>query len=443
MSEARRRRSQELILDQQLSTLQAEQTQIKAGLDGKLDASALPSKDATDADKFLAVAGDGEFELVSAADGPTGPQGPAGPQGPEGPSGTTTVSDGAITTAKLADDAVTTAKLANGSVRNDNIGGYTIEYNKLAGNIQDWQINETFREKLLLNGGAQEPLKPWDGQTISGAQFGKPKKPLNTFYNCRFLGRSTELHCTLNGSAMSENSKRAMFNQVWSAVTMAQAGDPDPVLNINFTTNGLTGSNGFTYSQGWVLISFYSAWTPTAMTARTKDRNGNWLARTVRQEHSQSTQNQTYLNSWSIQLGGNYVTDIEITMTPQASGGNRCAVSNISYFGTRMDLPQGPLVTCAGGKYFGKMSGVQAGVEQWSIQQDGTADFDGDIRYQGRPVLPVNQFFDATNGYVYTVYGVNHNWRVTRSGSAGMAQATGTSGSPPNSLPTLQGLTYS
>lgn len=430
---------QKLILDQQFANLQAEQNQIKAGLAGKLDASEIPSKDVSDADKFLSVADDGTFELVAAADGPTGPQGPQGPegpqgpQGPQGPSGTTTVSDGAITTAKLQD----------GAVRNEKIGSYTISYLKLAGDIRDWQINETFRDKLLLDGGAQEPLKPWTGQAISGASFGKPKKPLNTFYNCRFLGRSSELHCTLNGSTLSENSKSAMFNQVWSSVTMANAGDSDAVLNINFTTNGLTGSNGFTYSQGYVLVSFYNTWTPTAMTARTKDRNGVWTTRTVRQEHSSSTANQTYINSWSIQLSGNYVTDIEITMTPQAAGGNRCGVSNISYFGTRMQLTQGPLVTCKGGTYFGELTGVNQGSQNWSITADGVANFEDDIKHQGRPVLPKNQFFDATNGYVYTVYGVNHNWKATRAGSAGMTQTTVQTSQLPTTLAAVQGLTYS
>jgi len=299
---------------------------------------------------------------------------------------TSKIADAAVTTAKLASGAVTGGQLSNGAVTQDKIGSYQVSSIKIDtgavtvakiadGNVTTAKLEPSLEAKFLYNGGAQEPLKPWNGQTISGAYFGFPRKPLNTFYNCRFLGRSSELHCTLNGSTLSENQKNAMFNQVWSSVTMANAGDPDAVLNINFTTNGLTSSNGFTYSQGWVLVSFYSAWTPTAMTARTKDKNGVWTTRTVRKEHSQSTSNQTYINSWSVQLGGNYVTDIELTMTPQSSDtGNRVGISNISYFGTRMNLSQGPLVTCLGGEYYGTISGVEQGTTNWSINQDGDAD---------------------------------------------------------------------
>jgi|GEM_PF-5715023 len=408
----------------------------------------MPDASALNDGLFLRAGADGSLEFASAGtgpQGPQGPQGPTGPQGPQGPSGTTTVSDGAITTAKLASGAVTQDKIGSYSISSIKIDTGAVTADKIAtGNVTTAKLEPSLEAKFLYNEGAQEPLKPWTGQTISGAYFGFPRKPLNTFYNCRFLGRSSELHCTLNGSTLSENSKNAMFNQVWSAVTMANAGDPDAVLNINFTTNGLTSSNGFTYAQGWVLVSFYSAWTPTAMTARTKDRNGNWTTRTVRKEHSSSPQNQTYINSWSVQLGGNYVTDIELTMTPQSSDtGNRVGVSNISYFGTRMSLSQGPLVTCLGGEYYGDLSGVNQGTTNWTITPSGSADFEDSIKHQGRNVLPQNQFFDATNGYVYTVYGANGNWKATRAGSAGMAQTAVQTSNLPTTLAAVQALTYS
>ena len=368
---------------------------------------------------------------------------------------TSKIADAAVTTAKLASGAVTGGQLSNGAVTQDKIGSYQVSSIKIDtgavtvakiadGNVTTAKLEPSLEAKFLYNGGAQEPLKPWNGQTISGAYFGFPRKPLNTFYNCRFLGRSSELHCTLNGSTLSENQKNAMFDQVWSSVTMANAGDPDAVLNINFTTNGLTSSNGFTYAEGWVLVSFYSAWTPTAMTARTKDKNGVWTTRTVRKEHSQSTSNQTYINSWSVQLGGNYVTDIELTMTPQSSDtGNRVGVSNISYFGTRMNLSQGPLVTCLGGEYYGDLSGVNQGTTNWTITPSGSADFEDAVKHQGRNVLPQNQFFDSANGYVFTVYGANGNWKATRAGSAGMAQTAVQTGNVLTTLSQLQGLTYS
>ena len=75
--------------------------------------------------------------------------------------------------------------------------------------------------------------------------------------------------------------------------------------------------------------------------------------------------------------------------------------------------------------------------------QSGSADFQDDIKHQGRNVLPQNQFFDAANGYVYTVYGVNSNWKATRAGSAGMAQTAVQTSNLPTTLAAVQALTYS
>lgn len=57
--------------------------------------------------------------------------------------------------------------------------------------------------------------------------------------------------------------------------------------------------------------------------------------------------------------------------------------------------------------------------------------------------LPQNQFFDAANGYVYTVYSVNSNWKATRAGSAGMAQTAVQTSNLPTTLSAVQALTYS
>jgi hypothetical protein len=80
---------------------------------------------------------------------------------------------------------------------------------------------------------------------------------------------------------------------------------------------------------------------------------------------------------------------------------------------------------------------------QRSRMRTGAPDFQDDIKYQGRPVLPQNQFFDAANGYVYTVYGVRGNWRATRAGSAGMAQTAVQTSNLPTTLSAVQALTYS
>ena len=419
MSEARRQRAQRLVLDQQLQNLQNEQRAKAAALDAelanKVDASEFPTKSATDADKFLSVADDGSYTLVAAAAGPTGPQGPQGPQGPTGPQG---------------------PQGPTGS------GGDSAE--AIMGKL-NYQLSSPFFSTTNA------------GNTNT---YPNPLIMFDDMITDRLYGRGSEIvvtRTTASGGTytLSANERRVMTdgnydsNYQVARTTHSDYGE-DVTLNIDFLTNKLSSpTHGFVYPQGYIFITCYAGRGIKAISGRLKKNNGTWFT----------------LNSWDIEkvyeyggntsgwrirtnLTGNFLVEVELTLTPYTiaagdSVDSEIWINAITYHGTRSGAEQGPIVTCGGGKYFGDMKGVAAGTTNWTITPSGSADFEGDIKHQGRPVLPVNQFFDATNGYVYTVYGVNYNWKATRAGSAGMAQTAVQTGNVLTSLSQLQGLTYS
>lgn len=397
MSDARRERAQRLILDQQLQNVQNEQrakaAAIEAELANKLDASELPAKSASDADKFLSVADDGSYTLVSAAAGPQGPQGPAGASG---------------------DSA-----------------------------------EAMFAEMKY------ELASPFYSTTnASNSPYADPLIMFHDLFTDRLLGRGSEIPATRTTSSggtssLSLNETKVMFDGSYDSnygifrTTHSDYSDGSVTLNLDLrTVSPNSSANGFTYPQGYFYVTCYAGRGIQTIAARFKKNDGTWY--TPASNHYETVAEYAgRISGYRIwqQYVGNYLVEAEFTMTPYAS--TDIWINTITFHGTRSGIEQGGSINCGGGTFFGEVRGVENGTEYWSINQDGVANFQDAIKYQGRPVLPVNQFFDATNGYVYTVYGVTHNWRVTRAGSAGMSQSTGTSGNPPNSLSAVQGLSYS
>ena len=66
------------------------------------------------------------------------------------PEATTTVEDGAVTTAKLASNAVTTAKIADGAVTDLKLASKTVQKNS---DIQDYQLKAAQYSSLTVNIG--------------------------------------------------------------------------------------------------------------------------------------------------------------------------------------------------------------------------------------------------------------------------------------------------
>lgn len=130
-------------------------------------------------------------------------------------------------------------------------------------------------------------------------------------------------------------------------------GDSDHVLNIDFVTNGLYGANGITYATGTLIFNFYSSPFPTAWSCRWKDKNGVWT-------------NITLTKNGSSQLIGTlissalYLTNIEITLStgtgaPYVTSNIKWGLCEVEYYGNRMTLGQGALVSSIGGYISGDL----------------------------------------------------------------------------------------
>jgi len=178
---------------------------------------------------------------------------------------------------------------------------------------------------------------------------------INKYYSSittnRFLGRGPQLYVTLDGVANSTLATKISDGDFETNYVVGTAGGAAVVLNINFVTNGLTNSAGFTYSTGEVGIYFYPGYHPSAITARFKDKNGVWTTATV--------SNTVYYVADAIGyklsgIPGNYMTDIEITLTPQATA--PMWLTEIEYHGSRMGLSEGPFVTVGGGTFYGNIN---------------------------------------------------------------------------------------
>jgi hypothetical protein len=412
----------------------------------------------------------------------------------------------ALDTVTLADVSDSGDLAALDTVGSDEIENFAVIANKIGtGAVAAWNLNSSLEQSLLYDDRPFEPFMPWVGEVVS--QYGwSNRRHYNPFQLDRFLGRGSELAMDLDGTPVGASNIQNLTNQSYAnALNIAVAGGNTGVLTIDMVTNGLVSSDGFTYAQGYIMLTFYSGRGPVSMSARTQDKNGTWTARTCL-PHMTSSVNPGVTESvwWSVQPNGNYITKIEITMTSQS--GTICGLGNISYLGTRMTMAEGPSITPYGGTFYNTISGARAGVENWSIDQDGTASFDtltvdttltipagsvdtaelaagsvtnteaadmagdtikgratstGDPQdltaSQARAILnvedgaaapatirPADQFLDLTGGSeaVYTVYGVTNDWYATKSTSSGMTTSADQTTALPN-LTTLQGLTYS
>ena len=279
------------------------------------------------------------------------------------------IQDATITGGKLVDGTVTGGKI--GTISNANLPSYGISYLKLAGDIREWQIQNSYAESIVKREQPVEPFMPWRGEIVG--TFNN-RRTLSPFQLDRFLGRGSELAMDLDGTALSSTQIQNLTNQSYGqAIQIAAAGGNTGVLTIDMVTNGMVSTNGFTYAQGYLMVTFYSGRGPVSMSARTKDRNGTWTTRTCTPHMTSSTTaGATEAVYWGVQLSGNYVTHIELTMTSQS--GQQCGMGNISYLGTRMTMGQGPSITTLGGNFYGTISGVEQGTTNWSINQDGDAD---------------------------------------------------------------------
>lgn len=296
---------------------------------------------------------------------------------------TSRLQDGSVTASKIVDGNVTNAKIQNGGVTTEKLAAGAVTSQKIAsGGVAAWNLNPSLEEKLVYKEEPVEPFMPWSGEVTGTFSNRRTYSP---FELDRFMGRGSELVMDVDGNTLSDAQKRNLTNQSYSlAVNVAAAGGNTGVLTIDLETNGMVSSNGFVYAQGLLMLTFYSGRGPVSMSCRTQDRDGTWTNRTCTGHMTSSgTAGATEPVYWGVQLSGNYLVKIELTMTSQS--GQAAGLGNISYLGTRMQMTQGPQINTLGGKFFGQISGVQQGTTNWTIDQDGSADFDS-LTVQGSPI---------------------------------------------------------
>lgn len=169
-------------------------------------------------------------------------------------------------------------------------------------------------------------------------------------------GKWKKLKVTWDGienTNMARNITDQNFEQYNGDTPHGIDGDADHILNIDFVTNGLYGANGITYAAGTLIFNFYSTPFPTAWSCRWKDKNGVWTNITL-------TKNGSSQLIGSLISSALYLTNIEITLstgtgTPYVTSNIKWGLCEVEYYGNRMSLNQGALVSSIGGYISGDL----------------------------------------------------------------------------------------
>lgn len=164
-----------------------------------------------------------------------------------------------------------------------------------------------------------------------------------------FAGKWRKLKVSWNGvesPIMAQQLTDLNYEQS-TGLAVGKDGDADHVLNIDLVSNGLySPSTGVVYSNGTIVLNFYTATNfPTAWSARCRNRDGVWTSMTLVQNGAQL--------KGAVPIS-NYLTDIEFTFStgigpPYITGTTKWALVEVEYYGNRMMVGQGALVTSVGG----------------------------------------------------------------------------------------------
>lgn len=182
-----------------------------------------------------------------------------------------------------------------------------------------------------------------------------PSNTINKYYSSittnRFLGRAAQLYVTVDNIEDNSIAQKICDGGFESQHTLGVAGGAAVVVNINTVTNGMTTSAGFVYSSGEVDVFFYPGRGPSNFTARFKNKDGVWSNATVTPIVYYAADPIGYRLTG---IPGNYMTDIELTLTPQSTV--NIWLTEVEYHGNRMGLNEGPFVTVGGATFYGNIN---------------------------------------------------------------------------------------
>lgn len=226
-------------------------------------------------------------------------------------------------------------------------------------------------KRPIIENDIIQPFNPF------GSSGTLPKKLLGSYFTNRFGGRGSELYVTKDNVEVSDANKAVLFDgsfdNTWN---IAAANTAAFVLNINTVTNNFTNSSGIVYADGILKLAFYPGRGPSVTpTARWKDKDGVWRNLTVTQDYTYGAE---YIGYQISGLSGNYLTDIEITITPKTTFD--CWITELEYHGYRMGLNEGPIVGTFGGTFYNNINSKFEGIETFRLNtSSGSAFFVGNV----------------------------------------------------------------
>lgn len=226
-------------------------------------------------------------------------------------------------------------------------------------------------KRPIIENDIIQPFNPF------GSSGTLPKKLLGSHFTNRFGGRGSELYVTKDNVEVSDANKAVLFDgsfdNTWN---IAAANTAAFVLNINTVTNNFTNSSGIVYADGILKLAFYPGRGPSVTpTARWKDKDGVWRNLTVTQDYTYGAE---YIGYQISGLSGNYLTDIEITITPKTTFD--CWITELEYHGYRMGLNEGPIVGTFGGTFYNNINSKFEGIETFRLNtSSGSAFFVGNV----------------------------------------------------------------
>ncbi|BDQ01942.1 MAG: hypothetical protein KatS3mg036_0496 [Ignavibacterium sp.] len=204
------------------------------------------------------------------------------------------------------------------------------------------EANQTLSSRYVAKYYIVDSISPW---------------PMNSYLHYiehnRFAGRHKLIAVYIDDVKVTTPTQFFDLN-FEGAYSLGTAGGSNVKLRLNFTEDGLTSPNGFTYSSGYIYLQFYPGRHPAnIVSVKSKNKDGVWTDLT-----SSIVPLYNYVGNYiSYQITANpynYITDFEFIFTPNPS--QPVGITEIMYIGTRMGLSEGGMFTVAGGSVFGDIN---------------------------------------------------------------------------------------
>ena len=225
-------------------------------------------------------------------------------------------------------------------------------------------------------GAMNQDVRTTDAPTFDYINTTMPNKSFNPFGGAKMhdavltnmmAGKWDRFDVTING-VLEPNAAFHLSNQNYEEYNSANLYGTDAgetkVYNINFQKlEGYFNSNGVTYSSGFFDLNFYSSPFPASWSCRAKNRDGVWTNVTLTKIGSSLLR--------GVSPYGNWLTDIEYTLTartgaPYVTGNITYGISEFEFFGSRIALSQGAVISAVGGYMSGVLSTKNGNSDNWN-----------------------------------------------------------------------------